>query len=308
MKKLERLNNIYVIDTNMCDLERYCAAYIVEGKEIALIDTGYPSQLEVVRAGIKEHGFNISDISYIFLTHCEHPDHSGNVAPLLRECPKASVYINPAGLEFLLDPSAERARHKARLSPERVAQIGKMEPVPRSRIKFLNDGDIFDLGNGEKLKIIFAPGHQPSGIVILEEKNRGLFINDLVGNVLVDTGAHYCLNPPRSDHQVAIESIKKLMDLPVTYLYLGHYGISDQPKQVMTRAIENMQRILDIGKQCMQEGKPEDIASKICEMAQPEMEKLKAVRGEKLYQYSSQGHIPGQAKLFAMYCQEKFKS
>lgn len=307
MNKNERFNNIYVIDTNMCDLERYCAAYLVEGKEIALIDTGYPSQLEVVRAGIKAHGFSMSDISYIFITHCEHPDHSGNVAPLLRESPKASVYINPAGLEFLIDPSKERARHKARLSPERVAQIGKMEPVPRSRIKFLNDGDVFDLGNGEKLTIIFAPGHQPSGIVILEEKNRGLFINDLVGNYLVDTGAHYCLNPPRSDHQVAIETIKKLMDLPVNYLYLGHYGIADQPKQVMTRAIENMQRLLDMGKECIREGKPEDIALNVCEMARPELEKLR-IRGEKLFQYSSQGHIPGQAKLFTKYCQETFKS
>lgn len=306
MKGNERFNNIHVIDTNMCDLERYCAAYIVEGKELALIDTGYPSQLEVVRAGIKAHGFNISDISYIFITHCEHPDHAGNVAPLLREAPNASVYINPVGLDALLDPSKQRAMHKARLSPERVAQIGKMEPVPRSRIKLLNDGDIFDLGNGEKLTIIFAPGHQPSGIVILEEKNNGLFINDLLDNYFADADAHYCLNSERVDHQVGIETIKKLMDLPVSYLYLGHYGIIDQPKKVMKRAIENKQRLLDMGKECIEQGRPEDIPAKVCEFAQPELEKLRAVRGEKVYQYSFQGHVPGQANIFAKYCQEKF--
>jgi glyoxylase-like metal-dependent hydrolase (beta-lactamase superfamily II) len=44
------------------------------------------------------------------------------------------------------------------------------EPVTPDRIKFLKDGDVFDLGDNEKLRIIFAPGHQPSGIVLLEGK------------------------------------------------------------------------------------------------------------------------------------------
>ncbi|MFC1901629.1 MBL fold metallo-hydrolase [Chloroflexota bacterium] len=306
MSLLDRLNNVYVIDTNMFDLDHYNAAYIVEGKEIALIDTGQPNHIEEVRAGIKAHGFSISDISYIFVTHCEHRDHGGNVAPLLRESPRASVYINPAGLEYLTDPSIEMARLIA-LNPELAARRGGMEPVPPSRIKCLNDGDVFDLGNGEKLRVIFAPGHQPSGMVILEEKNMGLFINDLVGIYLADADAHahYPLSPPRSDHMQAIESLKKLMDLPVDYLYLGHYGIVDKPKQVMARAIDDMQKLLDIGAKCMREGKLESIASKAYEMILPELEKLRLVRGEALYQYATQHHMASQVKLFAKFCQER---
>ena len=100
MNSLERIDNIYVIDTKMYGYDRYMSAYLVKGKEIALIDTGHPRQIESVRAAIKVHGFSISDISYIFVTHCEHLDHGGNVAPILRESPKASVYINPIGLEY----------------------------------------------------------------------------------------------------------------------------------------------------------------------------------------------------------------
>ena len=81
----ERLNNVYVIDTKMFGFDHYNSAFLVAGKEIALIDTGLPDRFEDLRAGIKMHGFSISDISYIFVTHCEHPDHAGNVAPLLRE-------------------------------------------------------------------------------------------------------------------------------------------------------------------------------------------------------------------------------
>ena len=171
---LEKLNNIYLIDTKMWGNDKYMAAYLVKGKEIALIDTGVPSELETVRAGIKACGVSISDISYIFVTHAEHADHSGNVAPLLRESPRASVFINPIGTKFLADPMGEAAKMTEKFPTKDMRPRGEnMEPVPASRIKSLKEGDVFDLGNGEKLKIIFAPGHQPSGISILETKIKG---------------------------------------------------------------------------------------------------------------------------------------
>jgi glyoxylase-like metal-dependent hydrolase (beta-lactamase superfamily II) len=304
---LESLDNIYVIDTKMWGFDHYNAAYLVKGKELALIDTGLPNQTETVRAAIKAHGVSISDISYIFVTHCEHTDHSGNVAPFLRESPRAKVYINPVGLEYLTDPSIDNAKRKERLAPEQLARFAKaeMEPVPPSRIEYLNDGDVFDLGNGEKLRIIFAPGHQPSGIVILEERHMGLFINDLAGIYLSDADAHYPLNPFRSDIKQSIESLQKVIDLPVANLYLGHYGICEKPKQIMARALNNMNQLLDIGIKCMAEGEPESIANEVCEMIMSEFEKVRLVRGEALYQYAARDHIPAQAKLFAKYCQEK---
>ncbi|MFC1901582.1 MBL fold metallo-hydrolase [Chloroflexota bacterium] len=307
MSLLERVDNIYTIDAKMFGLDRYNAAYIVAGKEIALIDTGLPSQLETVRAAIKAHGFSPGNISYIFVTHPEHSDHSGNVAPLLRENPQASVYINPLAVEYITHPEIERSLKKTQITPEMYAQSGDPEPVPPSRIKYLNDGDVFDLGDGEKLQVIFAPGHQPAGIVILEEKNRGLFINDLVGNYFPDADAQYPLNPYRSDHRQAIPSLQKLMDLPVDYLYMGHYGICENPKEVMVRAIANMQKLLDIGTMYVREGNPERIGAEMYEMILPELEKLRRVRGEELYRYASQHHIPSQMKLFTKFCQDNLK-
>jgi glyoxylase-like metal-dependent hydrolase (beta-lactamase superfamily II) len=280
------------------------SAYIVAGKEIALIDTGLPTQIDAVRAGIKAHGFSVSDISYIFITH-SHPDHSGNVAALLRESPTAKVFIHPLGVEQLIDPSIELAIRKKALPPRMQARIGELEPVPLDRIQQLNDGDVFDLGNGERLRVTLAPGHQPDGIVLYEEKNKGLFINDLIGNYLPDADAHYALNPPNSDHKQAIQSIQKVIDLPIDYLYLGHYGICERPKQVMTRAINKMQQLLDIGIKYMSEGKPEKIAPEVYEVIMPELEKLRVFRGEELYQYAAKEHIASQAKLFAQYCQKK---
>lgn len=308
MSHLERLNNVYVIDAKMMSQDHYNSVFLVEGKELALVDTGWSTKLGDVRAQIKGHGFSVSDISYIFVTHCEHRDHAGSVAPLLREAPKASVYINPIGARNLTAPSlpvflsvlSEKDR------ADQLAEIGDVEPVPPSRIKFVQDGEVFDLGNGEKLTTIIAPGHQPSGMVLYEEKNKGLFINDLVGNYFADADAHYVLNPPGSDHVQAIASLKKLMDLPIDHLYLGHYGICDKPKEVMTRSIGKMQALLDMGRECVESGKPEDIAPRMFNMILPELEKLRRTRGEALYEYGTKVHIPSQAILFTKFCQERF--
>jgi glyoxylase-like metal-dependent hydrolase (beta-lactamase superfamily II) len=302
---VERIDNVYAIDTNMFDFEHYMSAYIVEGKEVALIDTGLPTQYQALLSGIKGHGFSVNDISFIFVTH-SHPDHCGNVGPLLKENPELKVYIHPEGVVNLTDPSLELEVRKRVLPPKMAARIGEMEPIPTERIEILNEGDVFDLGNGEKLKVIFAPGHQPDGIVIFEEKNKGLFINDLVGNFLPDADALYPLNPPLSDHQLGIESLEKILDLPLNYLYLGHYGIIDKPKEVIMRALDGMRQLLDMGKKCISDGKPEEIASKTYDMIMPELEKLRKVRGENVYRYATEEHIATQVKLFAEYCQEKF--
>jgi glyoxylase-like metal-dependent hydrolase (beta-lactamase superfamily II) len=304
MEFFERLNNIYAIDTKMFGFEKYMSAYIVVGKETVLVDTGFPAQLETVRARIKALGFSIGDLSRIFITH-SHPDHSGNVGSLLKENRKAKVYVHPKGIAQLIDPSLELVSRKKALPPEMHSRIGEMEPVSPDRIQPLKDGEVFDLGNGESLKVIFTPGHQPDGVSFYEEKNKGLFINDLVGNLLPDAEAHYALNPPDSDPRESIKSLKILLNLPVKYLYLGHYGIIGNPKQVITRSIEKIQYLLDLGTRYMKEGKSEEIAPAVYDVIMKELKKLRAVRGEELYRYASGAHISTQAELYARFCREK---
>ena len=72
----------------------------------------------------------------------------------------------------------------------------------------------------------------------------------------------------------------------------------------MTKAISKLRELLDIGRKYMAEGKPEDISQAVYDMIMPELEKLREVRGEELYQYAAKDHIASQAKLFAKYCRE----
>lgn len=299
-KYVMQADNVYCIDTKMFGFDHYGSCYLVKGKELALVDTGHPSQREIVRAAIKSYGFSVSDISYIFVTHCEHGDHSGNVTPLLAEAYRAKVYVNKIGAQALLIKE-DRKKLESLLPPRLLARFGERQPVPEERIVLVNDGDIFDLGNGTRLRIIFAPGHQPSGIAILEEKNMGLFIDDLVGNYFSDADCSIILTPYGTDLQQNMESLKKLMLIPAKKLFLGHFGISDEPQYVMKRVLESMDKLIAIGAECVAEGKPEEIESRITASKMPEIEKLRESRGDVIYKYAVEELLPHQSAAFAKY-------
>lgn len=293
-------DNVYVIDTKMFGFDNYSSSYLVKGKELVMIDTGLPNQLDAVHAGIQSHGFSVSDISKVFVSHA-HEDHSGNTGPILRESPKASVYINPVALEFLTTPSIEDDRRKKELPADMQNRFGTMEPVPRSRIQLVNDGDVFDIGDGVTLRIRFTTGHQPSGMIIFEEKNGGLFINDLVGNYFSDADYLQVLAPFRFDILESMKLLKEIISLPLKKLFLGHFGICNEPKKLIQRALDGMQQMMDIGAECVAKGKPEQIEPRILAIKKIEVEKLRNVRDAEVFKHESQELIVSQAKSFAAY-------
>jgi glyoxylase-like metal-dependent hydrolase (beta-lactamase superfamily II) len=297
-----KLNNVFMLDTNMFGFPMFQSSYLVSGSQLALIDTGAPPSLEILRAGIKAHGFSVEDITHIFVTHCEHPDHSGNVGALLQENTRAKVYINPIGTEYLVDPFIDEARRKANLSPHMAARFGSMIPVETSRIYKLKDRESFDLGEGEKLKVIFTPGHQPSGLVITEEKNKGLFINDLPGSYFADAEASWIFTPFRSDVLKAMNSLRIVNQMDLEWLYLGHFGMCDKPGELIKAALARMKQLLDIAAECIKAGKPQEIEIRTLALRLPEAEKIRKTRGDEgLYYYLSQELIPSLSRAFMVY-------
>jgi glyoxylase-like metal-dependent hydrolase (beta-lactamase superfamily II) len=300
MEFATRADNVFMIDTHMMGFEHYQSCYIVKGKEIVMIDAGMPPAVETVRAGIKAHGFSIQDISKIFVSHCEHPDHAGNVGAFVKENPKIRVFINPIGLEYMTHPEIEAEARKKVMLPQMAARFGTQLPVPASHIEMLKDGDVFDIGDGEELKIMFTPAHQPSGFVTFEKKHKGLFINDLVGNYFPDCDFNLILTPPRSDILRAKEDLLKFEKMDLRRLFLGHFGIADHPAAVYKSALAGIQRQLDIGAWCIRDGRPEDIEMRILGSKYPEVEKLRK-RSEVLFEYTKTELITHHSHYFAEY-------
>jgi glyoxylase-like metal-dependent hydrolase (beta-lactamase superfamily II) len=301
MTYIDRLDNVYMIDTRMFGFEHYMSAYLVQGEKLALIDTGVPSSWEALSAGIKKHGFSIKDISYIFVGH-EHPDHFGCASRILDQNPSATVYASPLAKNALLKSEAEQEADPF------TKRAGISKPVPFSGTKYVHDGDEFDLGGEEVLTVYFSPGHLPGAITIYEKKNKGLFINDLIGNYFPDAAAHLILLPPGSDLLKQIDSLNRLSTLPVKNIYAAHYGmITENADKVMSVTLAKMKEVLAIGQDCINNGQPDKIAHKMLEYVNPYIDAMRKTRGEAVYEYVVNLHVPFLVNYFAQYCRENLK-
>ena len=167
--------------------------YLVEGDKIAvLIDAGTTiKELDKIVA-------SITDKPVMLVTTHVHPDHVGSVDCFPKVC------INPAD----------------------TVNIAQFMPDYKGEIKFLEDGQIIDLG-GRKLEVIFTPGHTPGSTTFIDKEAHYGISGDSFGsgNLLLTT-----------NFSTLLATCKKMSEImakdEITELYPGHYfGANPETKQ-----------------------------------------------------------------------------
>ncbi len=86
--------------------------------------------------------------------------------------------------------------------------------------RLLEDGDVIDLGN-RSLEVLHMPGRSAGGIVLWEARTGSLFTSDMLYD-----GDHGLVWPP-DDPGAYITSLRRMRELPVAWVYPGHYGRFD---------------------------------------------------------------------------------
>jgi len=296
----ERVGNVFLIYVKMFGFTGWCSAYLVAGEKVALIDTGPATSAEVVRAGILKHGFALKDITHVFISHI-HLDHSGSAGILLKEMPEAKIFVHPRVTKHIIDPSIMMDNMKREGGEKMAARFGELVPVEASRVHGLKDGEVFDLGDGERLRTIFSPGHATSGISIVEEKNNGIFVGDNPGIYLPKENIVIIPSPFGSDLKQAMESVKRLTEMQAKLLFWGHFGICDTPKETLKTALTKMQRYWEIASETIEKSKkPEELISRIISENSSTVEQVKD-RRDGLLEYFTGELIPMWARGFANY-------
>ncbi len=131
-------------------------SYYVDGEKKAIIETSKEKFWDVYLEKIKKV-VDPAEIDYIVLNHTE-PDHSGNLANLLKIAPKAKVVASRIAINYLQDLLGQPFEHI-------VAK----------------DGEILDLGN-KTLRFISAPNlHWPDSMYTYLEEDKLLFTCDSFG-------------------------------------------------------------------------------------------------------------------------------
>ena len=176
--------------------------YLIEGNERAiLIDAGvYIPNLDKIVAKITSKPVTM------VLTHA-HGDHVGGVGPF------PEVYLNAGDMT---------------IAPNNMRNY-------KGKIRYLNDGQVIDLG-GREIEVIFTPGHTPGSATFFDKAQHYGFSGDAFGstNLLVFTNL--------STEMYTAERIENYMKKhDIRFLFPGHYSGDN---------LETPQRVSDIKNMC----------------------------------------------------------
>jgi glyoxylase-like metal-dependent hydrolase (beta-lactamase superfamily II) len=227
---------IHTIDTGFV---RPCfdAAYlVVENGRGAFIDCGTNHALPRMLAALDGAGLAPADVDWLILTHV-HLDHAGGAGELMARLPNAKLVVHPRGARHMIDPSQLWAGASA-VYGEQVMEstYGRLRPVPAERVVEAPDGHVVDLA-GRALHCLDTPGHARHHLTVHDVRDNVCFTGDVFGLSYreFDTAngpfTVPTTSPVQFDPEALHASIRRLVALSPTAMYLTHYGrVKDIPR------------------------------------------------------------------------------
>ncbi len=214
---------IHPLDLNFLGTPEAIAAYLILGPGgPVLVECGPGSTLATLQAGLQRFNLTPADIRDLLVTHI-HLDHAGAAGWLARQ--GARVHVHHIGAPHLLDPSKLLASAQ-RIYGEMMDTLwGEFLSVPAEQLRVHHDNDVIEAG-GLQFIAHDTPGHATHHFVYQLEDVA--FTGDLAGIRL--SGRPYLrmpTPPPEFDLAAWQSSLRRIRALPLTRLYLTHFGAVD---------------------------------------------------------------------------------
>ena len=167
----------------------YVSAYVlVRGREAALVDCGFGSRVDEIKAVLGAAGTGWDRVRHILITHA-HGDHVAGLIEITVRAPGATVYAGAA--ETLSVPGWS----------------GQLRPV--------TDGEeVFGL------QVVDTPGHTPGHIAVFDADSRVLVAGDALTNTI--DGLKGPISEATVDMSTAEDSVRKLAAMDPHVILVGH--------------------------------------------------------------------------------------
>ncbi|GAK50886.1 beta-lactamase domain protein [Candidatus Moduliflexus flocculans] len=226
-------NQIIIIDTGLLRAGFDASYLIVEGEQVAFVDTGVSYSAPRLLEALKFAQIAPEQVRYVILTHI-HLDHAGGAGTLLRALPNAQVVVHPRGARHLSAPERLINGSIEVYGEARFRQFfGEIVPIPKERLLAAADRMALDL-NGRTLVCLDTPGHAFHHICIWDERSRGMFTGDTFGLSYreFDTANGALIFPTSTPVHFDPDAMRSSIDLLMAHrperMYLTHFGcVSD---------------------------------------------------------------------------------
>jgi glyoxylase-like metal-dependent hydrolase (beta-lactamase superfamily II) len=215
------VNRTVCIDLHHLDLPGAIAAYVLLGKEPAVVDPGPTTTLPTLLEGLRGLGVARQDLRHVLLTHV-HLDHSGATGDLVDVFPRATVHVHADGAPHMADPSRLVASTRRTFGDAHDRLWGVVRPVPADRIRPWNPGAA---GAWKGLRPVSTPGHIGHHVAYLDESDGTLFAGDSMGIVLsAEAPTHPPTPPPAIDLRAWHRTLDELSAVAPERFGATHFG------------------------------------------------------------------------------------
>lgn len=188
---------------------------------IVLVDPGPSSCLAALTRGLAAHGYGVSDVRAILLTHI-HLDHAGATGTLVRQAPGVPVYVHEFGAKHLAAPEKLLAS-ATRLYGEAMDRLwGEFLAVPAEVLRPLTGGETIVVGS-RRFDVAYTPGHAVHHVSYFDARDRVAYVGDTAG-ILIDGYALAATPPPDIDLERWDDSLRTIEAWAPGTLYLTHFG------------------------------------------------------------------------------------
>lgn len=147
---------IHILDLRFLGRSGTIGTYLIPYANGAiLVETGPCSTIKYLSAGLKNLGYEASDISDVFLTHI-HLDHAGAAGWWAEQ--GAQIHVHENGAPHLINPEKLLAS-AGRLYGDTMDTLwGEFIPVPAERLTIMQDQEVTQVGN-MSVRALDVPGH-----------------------------------------------------------------------------------------------------------------------------------------------------
>lgn len=226
-------------------------SFLVKEDTLSIFDVGPKTKeaYESLKSGIREAGYELSDIEQVILTH-HHPDHAGWVDAF----PNAKI-LGHEYVDHWLRKTDSFLAYQNDFYRTQFRLAGVSETIIKLAVENNEDMQMYGtlpltgmLKGGDRvpghpsLKTYYTPGHAQSHLLFVDEKTNSAFGGDLLlervaSNPLVEPPVDLSTERPKSLLQYH-ESLKWLRDLRLTKMYIGHGNDIDNITELIDMRLE----------------------------------------------------------------------
>jgi glyoxylase-like metal-dependent hydrolase (beta-lactamase superfamily II) len=251
--------------------------YLLQGKEYMIIEGGMSYIVPSMLKQFWEREIDPSKITRLLLLH-SHFDHCGIVPFFKRKLPQLKVlgsrrseelYRKEKVVQFIRDRNREMLQL---LEMEKEAAELNLDFDQIAVDETVGEGDVIDLGDGVRIKIIEMPGHSSCSIAAYSESLKALFPSDAGGIPGEDEEIFPSGN---EDYLLYQKSLEKLQPLDVEILCAARNGVfvGKEAREFIPRSIGAAEKMrLEILQQFQG---LENMDEKIIQLAKDRYQRLK---------------------------------